>query len=207
MRKLVLLITYIAALMIGVLFLIFNQQARLMADPSTLRGLVIATGIIFIIPGIFMLLFSMRPKRNAEGEIITRPWYLTVMSIASLIWGIMCVSMPAMLTKYLAISLGVTLILAGLAQVIWIVQDSRPYGAPGWWYVIPFCVFCAGIIDLTLINDFTQVGNSSATAAIVSGILLMAFAFNGFISINRRKRIMKEIKDDATAVDSKDTKK
>lgn len=193
MKKATYFVSYVAALVIGVLLLVFSHQNLVSEIPSTLRGVVVAGGIMFTVAGAIMLMYSMRPKYDAEGVPANRPWYQTAMSIATIFWGILLITLSGTFTYTLAVTLGVSLVLAGLAQIIWIVDNSRPYGAAGWWYVIPACVIGAGIIDVTLVNDYANLGQSNATASIVSGILLLALGVNGFISLNRRDRIEKDV--------------
>lgn len=206
MKKTTYLIVYLAALVIGLLLLIFSQQALTVDVPSSLRGVVIAGGIVFIVAGAATLLLSMRPKVDAQGVPTNRPWYITALSISSIFWGVLMLTMSATFTYTLAVTLGISLILAGLGQVMWIVDSARPYGAPGWWYVIPLAVFGAGIVDITLINDYANIGQSSATASIVSGILLLCYAVNGFISLNRRKRIEKDVVESVNEIAAENKK-
>ena len=157
-------------------------------DPVSLRTVVIASGIVYIAIGIISFLFSLRKKETPEGVIKTRPWYLTAMSIAAIFWGILIIVMSRPMTTTLAVTLGISLIIASFAQVIWIAGTTHTSGVSGWWYIIPFCVLGAGIIDITLVNDYANAGKSSSVACILSGILLLCYSLNGFISLKNLKR-------------------
>lgn len=194
MKKIAFLLTYIAALVIGVLFLIFSPQATATEASGCIRGLMTAVGIILIIPGFVSLIKSMVPQRDANGVIKTLPWYITACSIASLAWGIMILCIPSM-DNYLSITLGITLIVAALGQVIFIVQASRPYGASLAWYVIPLCVLGVGIVDMCLVNDYQSASIGNGTAAIITGIALLFWAANGLLSLNYKRRSQREVID------------
>ncbi len=192
MKKIVFYLCYLAALVIGILFLVFSGASRAAEAPDSIKGLMIATGIILIIPGFVVLLKSLMPKRDAAGNVVTRPWYTTAISIACLAWGIMLLCIPSMYNT-LSTTLGITLILAGFGQMVFIVNSSRPYGLSLAWYIVPICMICVGVIDMTLINDYSNVGDSNCTTAIISGIMLILFAANGFVSVGRRKAAMKSV--------------
>lgn len=188
MKKATYFIVYTATLVIGVLLLIFSQEPMTRTDPVSLRTVVIASGIVYIAIGIISFLFSLRKKETPEGVIKTRPWYLTAMSIAAIFWGILIIVMSRPMTTTLAVTLGISLIIASFAQVIWIAGTTHTSGVSGWWYIIPFCVLGAGIIDITLVNDYANAGKSSSVACILSGILLLCYSLNGFISLKNLKR-------------------
>lgn len=204
MKKATYFIVYLAALVIGILLLIGNQAPMEETIPASMRGIVIASGIVFIFGGAVNLVYSMRPKYDAEGVMVSRPWYLTVMAIAALFWGILLVCLSGSFTYNFAVTSGVSLILAGLASVMWIVGARRPYGAAGWWYIAPLCTIGAGIIDITLINDYANLAQSSSTAAILSGILLLCLGVNGFISLNSRKRVEESVIESVNKIHDKD---
>ena len=188
MKKATYFIVYTATLVIGVLLLIFSQEPMTRTDPVSLRTVVIASGIVYIAIGIISFLFSLRKKETPEGVIKTRPWYLTAMSIAAIFWGILIIVMSRPMTTTLAVTLGISLIIASFAQVIWIAGTTHTSGVSGWWYIIPFCVLGAGITDITLVNDYANAGKSSSVACILSGILLLCYSLNGFISLKNLKR-------------------
>lgn len=185
MKKVLYACSYIAALVIGVLMLIFNYQA-LNSDQPVLRALVIASGVLFIVPAVILLLASLSPKRDDKGEIIKRPWFTTVIAVLALIWGILMICMPSGLLGNLNITLGISLILVGIAQVIWIIKSKE---STFWRFIIPILSVCVGIITLTLLNNYPDAGNSAQWAAIVSGLTLVLWGINGFASL-RSKRIL-----------------
>lgn len=184
MKKLVYIFTYIAALIIGVVFLIFNYQTLESAAPM-LRGVMIATGVIFIVPGVVLLIESLMPKRDENGNIIKKAWYLTLVSILALVWGILLICMPSGIGGNLSISLGVSIILAGLAQIVWIIKGSESTFTR---FIVPALTIVAGVIDLSLLSTPDN-GRSAQYASILSGIMIVLWAINGFYSL-RSKRVV-----------------
>lgn len=200
MKKATYLMVYLASLVLGLLLLIFSREPLTVEYSESLRGVVLAGGVVFALAGGICLLVSMRPKKDADGIPVNRPWYQTAMAISSIFWGVLLLCMSATFSYMLAVTSGISLILAGLAGVMWIVDAAQPYGASGWWYIVPIAVFGAGIVDITLVNDYTNFAQSSSTAAIVSGILLLCFSVNGLFSLNRRKRVEKEVIDSVNEI-------
>lgn len=188
MRKATYSIVYAATLILGVLLLIFSREPLTTLSPVSLRATVMAAGIVFIVIGIINFIFSLRKKATKYGVVKTRPWYVTAMAIAALFWGVLMIAMSRAFTTTLAVTLGVSLILAAIAQIIWIASTTRTSGVSGWWFVVPFCVLGAGIVDITLVNDFDNIDQSSSTACIVSGILLLCYAVNGFVSLKNIRK-------------------
>lgn len=185
MKKILYAGSYLAALVIGVLMLIFNYQT-LNSDQPILRGLIIAAGILFIVPGLLLLIGSLSPKRDENGEIIKRPWYTTVIAILALVWGILLICMPSGFMGNLNITLGVSLIILGIAQISWIIRSKE---STFWRFIIPALVICLGIVTLSVLNHYPDAGQSAQWAAIVSGLALVFWGFNGFASL-RSKRVV-----------------
>ena len=180
MKKAVYFITYLVVAVIGLLLLIFNNQATLSESLAvTLHNILIAGGIIFILPGVALLLMTLRPKRDESGNIVTRPWISTLIAAISLIWGITMVCMPYGFLHNLNITLGVSLLLAGIAQMVWIVKTAS---STFWRFIIPFLVIVAGILVVSVFNQSDN-GSNAQIATIISGISFIAWGVNGFISL------------------------
>lgn len=187
MKKATYFLIYVAALALGVLLLIFSQQPLTSTRPTGMQGVVTAAGIIFIAAGVLNLLLSMHLRRNADGVRQTRPWYLTAMSIAAILWGVLLVAMCVSMTYTLAVTLGVSMVIAALAQAMWIAGSTRSYGVSVWWYTVPCLMLAAGIVSVTLINDYTNPGASGSKASILAGIMFLLYGVNGFASLRRRR--------------------
>ena len=198
MKKAIYFIAYLAAAILGILLLIFNRDALSLPEtvPATLRGIVLVSGIVLVFPGLLLLLSSFRQRKDENGAPVVRPWYSTLTALVCLIWGITCICAPGFLTEYLAVTIGITLIIAGFGQIVLIVNAARPYSAAPWWYAVPFCVACVGVISILLIYDTDSLDRSASTAAVVAGISLVVYCVNGIVSLGRRKRIAAETKSD-----------
>lgn len=181
MRKTIYFIVYVVVAVIGLLLLIFNHQAlETRALAVVLHDIVIAGGIIFIVPGVVMLLSSLRPKHDALGNVITRPWFSTLIGVLALIWGITMICMPDGFIGNLNITLGVSLILAGVAQIIWIVKSASSTILR---FIVPAAAIAVGILLLTILNHYPDNGKSAQMAAILSGISFMVWSVNGIVSL------------------------
>lgn len=184
MRKLIYFITYLAALALGVTLLIFNHQT-LEDERPVLHIAMIAAGVIFVVPGIVLLLASLRAGSAKGGN--RRPVLSTILGVASLVWGVLILVMPDGLLGRLNITLGVSLFIAAFAQIVWIVRGRRANGAPVWIYLLPLAVAVAGVAVIMLPIDWENPGAESRTGCIVSGIAFTLWAINGFLSLSRRR--------------------
>ena len=184
MRKLIYFITYLAALALGVTLLIFNHQT-LEDERPVLHIAMIAAGVIFVVPGIVLLLASLRGGSAKGGN--RRPMLSTILGVASLVWGVLILVMPAGLLGRRNITLGVSLFIAAFAQIVWIVRGRRANGAPVWIYLLPLAVAVAGVAVIMLPIDWENPGAESRTGCIVSGIAFTLWAINGFLSLSRRR--------------------
>lgn len=184
MRKLIYFITYLAALALGVTLLIFNHQT-LEDERPVLHIAMIAAGVIFVVPGIVLLLASLRAGSAKGGN--RRPMLSTILGVASLVWGVLILVMPDGLLGRLNITLGVSLFIAAFAQIVWIVRGRRASGAPVWIYLLPLAVAVAGVAVIMLPIDWENPGAESRTGCIVSGIAFTLWAINGFLSLSRRR--------------------
>lgn len=184
MKKTLYFICYVIGLLLGVLLLVFNYEA-MNRDQTVLRYTMMATGIIFIIPGVIQLISSLVPKRDEFGNILPRKWYATVVAILALLWGIYILIFPLGYNDTLSISLGVSLILAGLAQTVWIVKTSESTVLR---FIVPLVTIGLGVVIIAFLNKYDN-GKSAQIAAIVSGIMMIIWGVNGFFSL-RSKRVV-----------------
>lgn len=188
MKKIIYLITYIAAFVMGVILLIFNHQSVEESQP-VLRPTIIAAGIVFVIPGLVLLSASLVPGKNKNGV----PWISTATGIIALVWGILMLSMPGGFLGNLNITLGVSLIIAAIAQTVWIIRGRRTNGAPVWLYIIPLIVILAGVAIVLLRVDYQNPGHDRQIGCVISGIAFIMWAANGFMSLPRRKHTAEEL--------------
>ena len=185
MKKQSSFLTYISALVIGILLLCFHEQAGL------LKGIVIAMGILITVPSALMLISSFFTKPAPDGAKQFPTWSTIVVACAGLVLGIWMLVMPGFFVGVTIYTLGVVLILVGIAQIVFISGASKPYGgAMVWWYAVPILVIVGGLIIVFLGPSILD-----KAATIVTGILLIVYAVNGVGSLGREAKETKEIKE------------
>ena len=123
MGKIIYALVYLIALVAGVCLLVFNHQAMEETRP-VLRYVIMGAGVAFVIPDICFLIASLRPRRDSNGVVVSRPWFSTIMGGYSTGVGHSSLCMPSGFLGNLNISLGVSLIIVSLAQIVWIVKDD-----------------------------------------------------------------------------------
>lgn len=185
MKKVIYFICYVVGMLIGVSLLIFNYEA-LDKTPTMLRYTMMAAGICFIIPGIIQLIASLHPKKDENGNILPHKWYTTLVAIVALLWGIYILLFPTGYNNDFSITLGVSIVLVGLAQAVWIVRTSESTFLR---FIVPCVSVILGILICTVFNSYPDTGKSAQTAAILSGIMLLVWGVNGFFSL-RSKRVV-----------------
>lgn len=185
MKKTLFFICYVIGILIGVMLLIFNSEA-MSRDQTMLRYVMMGAGIIFIIPGIVQLIASLKPKKDENGNILPHKWYATIIAVVALLWGIYILIFPLGFNDNLSITVGVSLMIAGLAQAVWIVRTSESTFLR---FIVPVVTIAIGVLVCTVFNHYPDNGKSAQIGAIISGIMLMVWGVNGFFSL-RSKRVM-----------------
>lgn len=194
MKKTVYFLAYTAILVIAILLLIFSGEILSSPDPKDIRNTVLGAGILFIVIGaIFFMIYVIRTDAAGE-QIKTRPWYYTGAALLSILWGLALAIFTGPMTSILAITLGVSLILLGLSQIIWISSTAKKSGVSAWWIIVPVIAVAAGVVDLILIYDSTNADKSGYTATLLSGIVLLCVAINGYISLKNIKHAHEKAK-------------
>ncbi len=205
MKKAVYFICYLLAVLVGICLLIFNHEASA-TDQNTLHYVFIALGVVFILPGIFILLGSMHQKKDENGNIIQKPIASTITGIISLVWGVLILIMPSGIFGSLNITLGISLIIISLAQIVWIAKGKEKNSTPFWLFIIPVLVIAAGVAVLVLKKDFQDPGKEMEIGCIISGIVLLFWGMNGFLSLPNRTKTMADIEEEKKKLEH-DTKK
>lgn len=192
MKKPASLITYVAALVIGIILLALHEQVQLM------KSIVIVMGILIVIPSFMMFLSAFIGNKDADGNKSYPAWYTILVAIAGLVLGVWMLVMPSFFEIAMVYTLGVILILVGAAQIVFIKLNARPYYPSIWWYCVPMLVVAGGFIVC-----FLGPQGVNTWATITTGILLIVYAANGLASLGRERRIAAEANQDAV-VDRKD---
>lgn len=184
MKKQTSCITYLAAAVIGIILLCMHDKELLS------KGLVVAMGVLITIPSAMMLINSFVGRKNEDGVRSYPAWYTIIVACAGLVLGIWMLCMPTFFEMVTVYTLGVGLILVGVAGIVFIANASRPYGANWAWYCVPILLVTGGFLVC-----FIAGGSVGETwPVIVTGILLIVYALNGVASLGRERKLEKDIK-------------
>ena len=181
MKKSASLITYLSALVIGIILLALHEKAGL------LTGMVIAMGVLITVPSAIMFVNSFFGKRNSDGAISYGSWTSVIVAVAGLVLGIWMLVMPSFFVDYTIYTLGVILILVGFAQIVMVYNAGKPFGANPLWYCVPVLVVAGGFIII-----FLGPTTIDTWATLTTGILLIVYAANGIGSLGRECKVEKE---------------
>lgn len=181
MKKQASLITYVAALVIGIILLALKEV-------NLLHGVVIAMGVVITVPSALLLIGTFTGKKDAAGVRVYPAWYTVVVAIAGLVLGIWMLCMPSFFSAITVYTLGVGLILVGIAQIIFIMNASGSFGVNIWWYCIPILTVTGGLIICFIGQD-----GVNTWARITTGIILIVYAFNGVAAFGRESKQRKEL--------------
>lgn len=192
MKKAIYFICYVLAFCVGILLLILNHHAAT-ADNALLHNVFIGVGIVFVIPGISILLANLKPQKDLNSQHTSGSFLSGITGIIALIWGILILIMPSGMFGNLNITLGISIIILAIAQIIWIIKGKEINGAPLWLYIIPVLVAAAGVGILLIKKDYQNPGKELETGCIFAGIVLLFWAVNGFLSLPRRKKTEEDL--------------
>lgn len=181
MKKSTGMITYISALVIGIILLALHEQVDL------LKGVVIAMGVLITVPSAIMFISCFIGKKDEYGNRNFPAWYTVIVSVAGLVLGIWMLCKPGWFENWMVYTLGVILILVGAAQIVNIFNASRPFGANPLWYCVPVLAIAGGFIIIFLGPSGTNVW-----AAITTGIILIVYAANGLSALGRECKVEKQ---------------
>ncbi|MDE6272464.1 MAG: DUF308 domain-containing protein [Muribaculaceae bacterium] len=184
-------ITYVSALIIGILLLIYHDRAELY------NTVVIAIGFLIAVPSLVLVLMELfRNKSKIESAADTRMmktqkvaanWATVIAGIAGLALGIWMLCSPGFFIKAIIYTLGAILVLVGVVQIVAIYSASKPLKPIMLWFIIPVLTLIAGAVVIILGPE-----KVSAAAGLIAGISLVVYAANGFASAGREAQ---EVKD------------
>lgn len=183
MKKQASLITYVAALVIGIILLVLNEKVDL------LKGVVIAMGVVITVPSALLLISTFVGKKDSNGVKVYPAWYTVVVSLAGLVLGIWMLCMPGFFSTIAVYTLGVGLILVGIAEMLFIGNAARPFGPNVWWYCMPVLAIAGGLIIC-----FIGPKDVNTWATLTTGIILIVTGVNGIAAFGRECRRHKELK-------------
>lgn len=186
------LITYISALIIGILLLIYHDRAALY------NTLVIAIGALIAVPSVVLLLIELcRRKPSAEQresesamvrtQAAATNWATIIAGVAGLALGVWMLCSPGFFIKAIIYTLGAILVLSGAVQIVAIYSASKPLKPLMLWFIIPVLTLVAGLIIILLGPD-----KVSSIAGLVAGISFVVYAANGFACTGREAAMQAE---------------
>lgn len=198
------IITYVSALVIGILLLIYHDKAELY------NTVVIAIGALIALPSLILVLMELFRRKPSEEEKATESksaktqayatnWATLIAGFAGLALGIWMLCSPGFFIKAIIYTLGAILVLVGIVQIVAIYSAARPLRPLMLWFVIPVLTLCAGAVVIILGPE-----KVSAAAGLVAGISLVVYAANGFASAGREAQ---ENHDSAKAIESASSEK
>lgn len=182
------IITYISALVIGILLLIFHDRADIY------NSIVIAIGILIGLPSLILVLMKLFRRKPAEEEVKAESrmvktqaaatnWATLIAGIAGLALGVWMLCSPAFFIKAIIYTLGAILVLSGIMQIAAIYSASRPLKPLMLWFIIPVLTLIAGLVVILLGPE-----KVSSLAGLITGIALVVYSANGFASAGREAR-------------------
>ena len=176
--------TYLCALVIGVLLLVFTGQVGLF------RWIVIAIGVLLVCSSVWAVVDGLIPAKDIQGHrSVPKPWYIVAMGVAGMVFGVILLCMPGFFAGYIVYTLGIILILCGLAQIVFMSVAASVVGTNRWFYVMPWLTFIAGIVILFLGPEGIE-----NIVTVLTGIFLIVYAVNGFMQMgatkSRRRNIL-----------------
>ena len=176
-------ITYLSALAIGILLLIFHQQSAIY------QTIVIVIGALIAVPSLVLLLTMLlrrKPEVSTTGTSAVRV-ASEVASAAGIAFGIWMMCSPQFFVTAIIYTLGAILILVGVAQMTCVYEAARPLRPAIGWFIVPVLTLLAGVVIIILGPD-----KVASAAGLVTGIVLVVYAANGFASAGREARILRD---------------
>ena len=133
------IIRAISAILLGVMLILWPKNAILF--------MVMAIGILFIVPGLIALISYFSRERAKRSE---TPFLFA--GIGSLLFGIILMVVPQFFVNVLMYLLGFILLLGGIEQIVNLIRARKWAKVSAGFYVLPVLILIAGI--LVLFNPF-----------------------------------------------------
>lgn len=180
------LLRAVCTLIVGVLLIMFPNETR--------QGLIIAIGLLFIIPGIATVIMYHINKNNEAKAIAegtddgtpqeSRPMF-PLAGWGSLLLGIGIILLRDRFIDYLHIILATILVLLAIASFITLIRTSKYWKIGAGNFVMPVVVFIVGALII-----FNVLG-TNVQMPTIQLILGLAFALYGLVEIYFAIRIMR----------------
>lgn len=162
--------TYLFTLIGGVLLIILHQRQDLF------NAIAIILGVCFLVVGVLSLVSSVFVSNKAKQVGMKRSPTAIIVSVASLILGLLMIIVPGFFVKYLVYTFGLLLLLCGMVQLYNFIPGMRAISLSWIFLIVPSLSILAGVLVFVMGAD--QVLN---ILALVTGIVLTVYSINGFV--------------------------
>lgn len=179
-------LTVAVVLVAGILLIMWHGRIDI------LQWIVIAVGVMLIIPSIYSFIAALTRKRGVKeeaakaaedstGEAHAERAHTGLAAGNSSLWasvgcmalGIWMVANPTFFVGLLAYVFGAILVLYGIYHIVFMSVWSRPVPMPWWFYIIPVLMIVAGVVVI-----FTDVRTWNSVIVLITGIALVASSVN-----------------------------
>lgn len=154
------LLTAIVAGVVGVLLIVFEGRGDL------LTWIVIIIGLMFVIPGAYVLLSQLLGNRQRRSSMAI------VSAVGCVCLGLCLCLIPSAFVSILIYVFAFTLIVCGIAQIVNLSDFKMPAG----FYIVPALVTLTGIVMV-----FLGAEKDASVIVLISGIALVIYAVNALV--------------------------
>ncbi len=155
---------------VGLLLIIFENRG------DVLNWIVIALGIMFIIPGAYGLITQLAaPKPARDNTAIAT-------GVGSMVLGVVLCLIPGVFVSVMIYLLAFVLLLGGISQIITLSRLQLPWG----FYVVPVLVAVTGVVMIFAGSD-----KDSSAIVLVTGIVMVLYAINTVVEYTRVRKLLK----------------
>lgn len=159
---------YIFSLAAGILLICFC------GSPNLFRSIVIALGILFLVPSVIAFVMSCVPQRESDGLRHVK-WYLVFTTALGVTLGILLLCIPEFFVDWIVYTLAGILIFCGIAGIVFMIASGGMPGAEIWFYAIPVLTLTCGIVIIIMGPQTTE-----RVISLIAGIFLVCYSVNGF---------------------------
>ncbi len=133
---------------------------------STVRGITIAIGVMFLVSGVISCATYLNARKNsagaeiydADGRLIASPRPpFPLVGIGSILLGLILAVIPDTFVKSLMYVLGALIILGAINQFIALAGAKRVFRVPAWFWVCPSVILITGIFVMVKPMDSATV--------------------------------------------------
>lgn len=133
---------------------------------STVRGITIAIGVMFLVSGVISCATHLNARKNsagaeiydADGRLIASPRPpFPLVGIGSILLGLILAVIPDTFVKSLMYVLGALIILGAINQFIALAGARRVFRVPAWFWVCPSVILITGIFVMVKPMDSATV--------------------------------------------------